>query len=453
MIDKFNIPIDEYLRRCKAIIATWEESEKELLGDGSEIDVRPQSHEYGSYIIHSRETNTLRTVYGNIPNQGIISNLPEACCVEVPCQVDATGLSPVMIGDLPPQLAAMCMTNINVQDLTVQAALTGKREHIYHAAMMDPHTAASLPLDQIWSMCDDLIEAHQKEGLLGEYSPVIKNTGRSLTGMTNKTVLRIQDEGFQNKEGGVTTLKIISNTDHTFKGILRLKSDNEVIEFSESEIDLASFSGDYAVQLTAKSDINEPVKVQISTESEDIICVGLTLFPRKLIESKSGKDPKFSVELSGFESALGSFSYSEKELKLSLKVHDSNILEAEDRERPWDGSCVELFFTTNKKQNTYKKFFVQPSKDGEFTLSEGRNLAQPCSQVIAKNVRVTEMYYSCDVVLPLDYIEFDPANEKLLFNTFVKVNALGDAHSGGKSSLNGNLDPNQASGNYYQVNF
>ena len=126
-----------------------------------------RSHEYGSGIIHSIETGEPRVIYGNMPNYGLIDNLPEGCCVEVPCLVDKNGIQPTKIGSLPPHLAALMQTNINVQALTVEAALTGKREHIYHAAMLDPHTAVELDLDQIWSLVDDLLAAHS--GWLPEY--------------------------------------------------------------------------------------------------------------------------------------------------------------------------------------------------------------------------------------------------------------------------------------------
>lgn len=111
-------------------------------------------------IIHSLETGIPRVVYGNVANHGLITNLPQDCVVEVPCLVDKNGLQPAKIGQLPPQLAALIQTNINVQALTVEAALTQKREHLYHAAMLDPHTAAELDLDQIWNLVDDLIDAH-----------------------------------------------------------------------------------------------------------------------------------------------------------------------------------------------------------------------------------------------------------------------------------------------------
>lgn len=188
LLDKFNIPLDEYIHRCEIQIKTWEfmqeklerpetfseeklraalheakvtpEVNEHIVKAFNEVDTIKLSKEYGSGIIHSLETGTPRVIYGNLPNEGLIDNLPTGCCVEVPCLVDKNGVQPTRIGSLPPHLAALMQTNINVQALTVEAALTGKREHIYHAAMLDPHTAAELDLDQIWNLVDDLIEAH-----------------------------------------------------------------------------------------------------------------------------------------------------------------------------------------------------------------------------------------------------------------------------------------------------
>jgi alpha-galactosidase len=188
LIEEFNIPLDEYIRRCEVQITGWDFMRQKLENPAADLtdsfaaamakagvaeehmplvvnnfenlnEVK-RSHEYGSLIIHSMETGEPRVIYGNVPNNGLIDNLPQGCCVEVPCLVDKNGVQPIKIGTLPPQLAALMQTNINVQSLTVEAALTGKREHIYHAAMLDPHTAAELSLDQIWSLVDDLIEAH-----------------------------------------------------------------------------------------------------------------------------------------------------------------------------------------------------------------------------------------------------------------------------------------------------
>jgi alpha-galactosidase len=195
LLEKYNIPLDEYIARCEAQIIAWDMAQqaRETGKPFSEAAVRQAlkgiqlmprmvegtvegvmnfdkvkpSVEYGSLIIHSMETGIPRKIYGNVPNTGIITNLPDGCIVEVPCLVDHNGIQPTHIGSIPPHLAALIQTNINVQSLTVEAALTGKRDHIYHAAMLDPHTSAELSLDQIWSMVDDLIAAHGK--LLPEY--------------------------------------------------------------------------------------------------------------------------------------------------------------------------------------------------------------------------------------------------------------------------------------------
>jgi alpha-galactosidase len=160
LTERFNIPLDEYPRRCESQIAAWEKLSRELTDPDATLAVK-RSREYGSTIINAIHTGTPAVVYGNVANTGLISNLPEGCCVELPCLVDHNGLQPVRIGALPPHLAALMQTNINVQALTVEAALTGKREHVYHAAMLDPHTAAILSLDQIWDLVDELLQAHR----------------------------------------------------------------------------------------------------------------------------------------------------------------------------------------------------------------------------------------------------------------------------------------------------
>lgn len=162
LIEKFNIPIDEYLRRCVYQIESWESQKKNLLNGGNIEHKR--SLEYASHIIEAIATNTPYKIGGNLLNNGLIENLPNDACVEVPCLVDGYGIHPTKVGKLPPQLAAMNMTNINPQLLTIEAAYTGKKEHIYHAAMLDPHTSAELSLDDIIKMCDELIKAHTDAG-------------------------------------------------------------------------------------------------------------------------------------------------------------------------------------------------------------------------------------------------------------------------------------------------
>jgi alpha-galactosidase len=123
------------------------------------MELKP-SHEYASSIVNSVWTGEPSVIYGNQRNNGCITSLPDDCAAEVPCLVDDRGIQPTFVGELPPQLTALIRTNINVQELTVRALMTENREHIYHAAMMDPHTAAELDLQQIWDLTDDLLAAH-----------------------------------------------------------------------------------------------------------------------------------------------------------------------------------------------------------------------------------------------------------------------------------------------------
>ena len=162
LIEKFNIPLDEYPRRCIKQIAKWQTQKEELMAGGNVTHER--SKEYASHIMEAMVTNVPYKIGGNVINNGLISNLPAEACVEVPCLVDASGISPTYIGALPTQLAAMNSSNIYPQLLTIEAAHTGKKEALYQAAMMDPHTGAELSLDEIVAMCDELIEAHTKAG-------------------------------------------------------------------------------------------------------------------------------------------------------------------------------------------------------------------------------------------------------------------------------------------------
>lgn len=163
LIEKYNIPLDEYPRRCISQIERWKTEYNELLGGTTKE--RTRSNEYASWIMESIVTGTPYKFGGNVLNTGLITNLPAEACVEVPCLVDSYGVHPCHVGKLPVVCAAMNMTNINVQLLTIEAAATLKKEHIYQAAMLDPHTASELDIDTIKTMVDDLIEAH------GDYLP------------------------------------------------------------------------------------------------------------------------------------------------------------------------------------------------------------------------------------------------------------------------------------------
>jgi len=158
LIERFGIPLDEYPMRCIEQMESWTVQADELLhGDLIEIG---KSHEYASEVMNSVWTGKPSVINGNVPNAGLLTSLPAACAVEVPCLVDHNGIQPTHVGALPPQLSALMRTNINVQELTVSALLSENRDHIHHAAMMDPHTAAELDLDQIQNLVDELITAH-----------------------------------------------------------------------------------------------------------------------------------------------------------------------------------------------------------------------------------------------------------------------------------------------------
>ena len=163
LIEKYKIPLDEYPRRCVNQIAGWKKQKDEILNGG---DIKHErSHEYASRIMEAIVTNTPYEIGGNVMNTGgLIENLPHDACVEVPCLVDGHGIHPCRVGRLPVQCAAMNMTNINSQLLTIEAAVTGKMEHVYQAAMLDPHTGAELSIDEIIKMCDELYEAHTAAG-------------------------------------------------------------------------------------------------------------------------------------------------------------------------------------------------------------------------------------------------------------------------------------------------
>lgn len=159
LLERFAIPLDEYLARCEFMDGMWG-TMRDFFGGDEPIASVERSNEYGALVIDSLETGTERTVHANVRNDGLVTNLQRGCCVEVPCLVRRGSVEPRRIGDLPPQLAGIVMTNVNVQSLAVEAALTGRREHVYHAAMLDPHTAAELTLDEIWALVDDLLLAH-----------------------------------------------------------------------------------------------------------------------------------------------------------------------------------------------------------------------------------------------------------------------------------------------------
>jgi alpha-galactosidase len=157
-LERFRIPVDEYVRRSEENLEIYDDL-KARLRDGRGFEIE-RSVEYAPEIVHAMVTGEPAVIYGNVVNEGLIDNLPAGACVEVPCVIDRTGVQPTHVGALPVQCAALNRTFLNVVELTVAAALEGSREHVYHAAMLDPNASGSLGLDEIRAVCDELIEAH-----------------------------------------------------------------------------------------------------------------------------------------------------------------------------------------------------------------------------------------------------------------------------------------------------
>jgi alpha-galactosidase len=158
MIERFRVPVDEYVRRSEENLELYETMRRQL-ADGEPLTIE-RSLEYASLIIHAQVTGQARAIYGNVRNDGLITNLPDGCCVEVPCLADRNGVQPTSVGALPPQLAALNRTFVNVCELTVRAALDGDRRHVYHAALLDPNASATLSPAAIYDLVDDMIDAH-----------------------------------------------------------------------------------------------------------------------------------------------------------------------------------------------------------------------------------------------------------------------------------------------------
>jgi alpha-galactosidase len=434
-IQKFDIPIDEYLRRCEIINASWLDSERSLMGDESGIQVPAQSQEYGSYIIHSMETGKLRTVYGNVPNLGTIENLPAACNVEVPCQVDRSGLRPVRIGKLPPQLAALCQTQINVQDLTVQAALTGKREHIYHAAMLDPHTSAVLPLDKIWELCDELIEAHQTDGYLGDFAPVIKNTGRSYAGTGDRLIARLRCKtAYSTKQGAVTGLEAVveNSSAEPVECTLSITPEGDVAVRGAAGKTVRFAAGQTAAvgfEVENLKEIVPPCRVQLRSTSSNVLCQDLLLKPRMSLTPEKDGAVRCKLDLSGFPAVEAAVSLNGNAIEICARVNDSNI-QVHDHQ-PWRKSSFELMFAPDA-QSAPRVYYVVPTSDAK-PKALARNTA-PVNGISARQKNGGN-FYELQISVPFEKAGLTPGAKEFLFNFGANLMALGEAHSGGRTAL------------------
>ena len=432
VVARFDIPLDDYLRRCASIIDTWKATEARLLGEESNIEVGPQTHEYGAFIIHSREAGVPRVIYGNVPNTGLIANLPHRCCVEVPCLVDAQGLQPTVVGSLPPQLAALCQSNINVQELTVEAALTGRREHIYHAVMSDPNTAATLTLDRIWAMCDELIAAHQKVGLLGEFAPVVPGTGRAFAGLGDRIIIDLGRD--PRRKNGV----VLSATN---SGGTPLDLNLEVVLRDEA----GAVRARRPVRLTLPAGRSRRVftplplpppasgfRVVIECAPDNVLAPDLVVPPRRLL--RAGEvEPAFEIMLDGTPAVRSWILETGEKLRLRLRVDDSKVTRGS---LPWSGSCVELFFAA-ESGGEHRQIILVPAAGKKRAEVVGPDTKPIAGTRIVQ--RRADAGYELDVDIPRAALSL-PATGGILLDCYANLAALGGAHAGGRVSLSGSFN-------------
>lgn len=448
-IERFDVPIDEYLRRCKSIIKTWKQAEADLLGGGGAIPINPPSHEYGSYIIKAMESNRPAVIYGNVPNTGLITNLPPGCCVEVPCLVDAQGIQPTFIGEIPPQLAALCQSNINVQTLAVEAALTRKREHIYHAVMLDPHTATVLPLDKIWAMCDEMISAHQKAGLLGEYSPVVKGTGCGFAGMGDRVIAAVDfaETPVRDARSLAVTVSVKNPGQDALSLPLFLESDTDGVLAGGCRIRVSVPAGKTVrrdVVLRRMGD-DRPFTLLLRSGKEGVFTRSLPVPVRRILDV-SHEPARFEVELNGFPAVKGSLAWAGDRLCLAVQVQDSKITPLP--KEFWRGSCVEIFIAREGRGDV-RQIILLPGR-GSRKPAAITPQGKPVPGVRFRQV-VSGTHYDLEASLPLKALGVAAGEGSFLFDAIFGLSALGDAHSGGRAPMNGSLDSHAISAHFARV--
>ncbi len=439
-IKKFDIPINEYIRRCVAQIAQWGEMEKGLLDESQPVEIH-RSVEYGSSIIDSMVSGQPRVIYGNVPNAGLIENLPAGCSVEVPCLVDKQGIQPTHIGNLPPQLASIIRTNVNVQELTVEAAATGRRDYIYQAVMADPNAASTLTLDQIWSMCDELIEAHQRDGYLGEFKPVARNTGKPLAAVS-RVFLNIEPEGVPFLGGAAKAsfnLVAVNETNHAFKGEVRIEAKGATLSPAGAlTLDIAA-GKTVSIPFSAVRDAaaEEDVVLSIASESAETIERDLVLPKRKEVRvpasSAADKGIEVAVKWSGNEVAKGRAWLTGAELALEVEVNDTGVKIA-PAQFWWDGSAIEIGLKNAATNAPANVIMVLPDEQSPKFVSNRQYI--DCGNA---SVRKTGAGYTATIKLPLAAAGLKPG-DPFLFELIFHVSALGTAHGKIRASWQGSGD-------------
>jgi alpha-galactosidase len=348
VIEKFGIPINEYLRRCESQIASWGRMETDLLDESKPVEIN-KSVEYGSTIINSAVTGELSVIYGNVPNTGLITNVTQGCSVEVPCVVDKQGIQPTFIGALPPQLAAIVQSNISAQQLAVEAAVTGRRDYIYQAVMADPHTATVLTLDKIWAMCDELIEAHQKDGFLGEFKPVLRNTGKPLEAVS-RVFLSIEPQGapFLGERLTADFQLVAENaTAHAFQGEVEIAASGAPVTLPCGKFQINVAAGEtvripFALERQAALEANTTLAISSAspvTLERDFL---LPLRVQCAIPVSATGEERFPLEVkwSGNVVAKGGIGLTSTECVFNLWVNDTDV--KINQKAFWEGSAVEF---------------------------------------------------------------------------------------------------------------
>lgn len=362
--------------------------------------------------------------------------------------MDGSGFFPTRIGALPPQLAALCQTNINVHGLTVAAALTRKREHIYHAAMLDPHTAATLPLDRIWEMCDELIEAHQKEGYLPEFSTVVRNTGRGFKGIGNVLTARLElVEGFKNRAGDTTRLMVsVRNPGHEKRqAVLCAVPSSPHLELEGSEVFTIDVEPGQTItkrlSLKCLQPISEAAYIHLESSSRETLAVGDAVLPRQIVPVATPHS--FKLALHGFPAGEGILVRTSEGFLLTATVFDSDIKEA-GHYHPQQGSCLEVIADTPSGQSRIVHLCLLPAAVGT-GKPEAWHVSTKREPRIDLSVTQSAAHYTVTTTIPDTVLPLEPGETNMLFDLVVSISALGDAHEGGVTSLSGTTKTYQRS--------
>ncbi len=442
MIEKFNIPIDEYIRRCESQIASWGQMERGLLDESNPVQIS-RSVEYGSTIINSIVTGTPSVIYGNVPNTGLITNLTEGCSVEVPCLVNSQGIQPTYIGKLPPQLAAIIHTNLNVQELAVEAAVTGRRDYIYQAVMADPHAATVLTLDKMWALCDELIEVHQKDGFLGEFKPVARNTGKPLSAIS-RVFFSIESDGvpFLGESKTAAFHLVAENaTQKAYSGEVELEITGAAVTVSPSaklKIEVPAgetvkipFSIERMEEIAGNFGI-AIVSPSLETIERDYLLPKRTIFPIPVSETGEKRE-SLETKWSGNTVAEGSIGMTPAELIIDLRVNDTDL--AINPKLFWEASAVELCVKDAVTVDASATLLaILPDPENPRILSNQKPFEGGTVTVCQDPAG-----YSLGIRLDLKKVGLDIANP-FLFELLFHVNALGTAHGRIRAAWQGTND-------------